>query len=169
MVDEPPTPPHASFQEAKPTSSLPAMLHRGQTSLCFFYGHQAQNSSLANPSAHWLSFSLLYMSSICGQMLAFLDRMSPGPTGLQDCAGSGWWAMIWQTANHSLAGSSALGTGPQRMVIPLWSFLCEPKASGQWQCFPSQRLQYAYQGHYFALGRPQASLYKGPGCDLRSA
>lgn len=79
------------------------------------------------------------------------------------------WAMIWQTANHSLAGRSSLGTGPQRMVIPLWSFLCKPKASGQWQCFPSQRSQYAYQGHLLCNGHPQASLYKGPGCDLRSA
>lgn len=83
--------------------------------------------------------------------------MSPGPAGLQDCTGGGWWAIMWQIVNQSLVGGSALGTGtklastisplpwagyPQSIFIPLLVFSLQ--SQGSWdnleglQCFQSQ-------------------------------
>lgn len=131
---------------------------------------------------HWLSFSLFYMSSICGQMLSFLcqeiksffdspDRMSPGPAGLQDCASGGWWAMIWQTVNHSLAGSSALDTGKElgSTISPSGPSFASPRLLASGSAPPVSGHSTPIRGTYFAPGQSQALLYIGPGCDLRSA
>lgn len=124
------------------------------------------------------------LAFLCQEIKSFSSvpgGMSLGPAGLQDCTGDWWWAIMWQTASHSLGIGKEL-TSTISLLLPwashdilkgcsylFWSLLStSPSLLGQ-----LYRAASRVSGHrtcvnstYSALGGPQASLYIGPGCDL---